>query len=114
MMQQQRKNYFGLFMIFPGLKNVLPTGQQQDSESVRSMEDFFNRFQNHHVGRLPEDDKNRYAKVISRSDVTPEQLNALPMLQVGQFLLIMRGYQSIFITAQRPSKAALRLYGGGI
>lgn len=114
MMQQQRKNYFGLFMIFPGLKNVLPTGQQQDSEAARAMEDFFNRFQNHHIGRLPEDDKNRYASVTSQSDATPEQLNTLPMLQVGQFLLILRGFQSIFITAHRPSNDELRLYGGGI
>lgn len=114
MMQQQRKNYFGLFMIFPGLKNVLPTGQQQDSEAARAMADFFNRFQNHHIGRLPEDDKNRYASVTSRTDATPEQLNSLPMLQVGQFLLILRGFQSIFIAAHRPSNDELRLYGGGI
>ena len=114
MMQQQRKNYFGLFMIFPGLKNVLPTGQQQDSEEARAMTDFFNRFQNHHIGRLPEDDKNRYASVTSRSDATPDQLDTLPMLQVGQFLLILRGFQSIFITAYRPTDAQLRMYGGGI
>ncbi|CAM4284885.1 hypothetical protein [Weissella hellenica] len=114
MMQQQRKNYFGLFMIFPGLKNVLPTGQQQDSEETRAMTDFFNRFQNHHIGRLPEDDKNRYASVTSRSDATPDQLDTLPMLQVGQFLLILRSYQSIFITAYRPTDAQLRMYGGGI
>ncbi|MGK4017872.1 type IV secretion system protein VirB4 [Weissella paramesenteroides] len=114
MMQQQRKNYFGLFMIFPGLKNVLPTGQQQDSEEARAMADFFNRFQNHHIGRLPEDDKNRYASVTSSSDVTADQLNTLPMLQVGQFLLILRGFQSIFITAYRPTDEELKMYGGGI
>ncbi|WP_370398770.1 hypothetical protein [Weissella sagaensis] len=78
------------------------------------MTDFFNRFQNHHIGRLPEDDKNRYANVTSRSDATPDQLNTLPMLQVGQFLLILRGFQSIFITAYRPTDDELRMYGGGI
>lgn len=114
MMQTQRKNYFGLFMIFPGLKNVVPEGQKQDSEAARSMEDFFNRFQNHHITRLPEDDKNRYARVTSRTDATLEQLNTLPMLQVGQFLLILRGYQSIFISANRPTDEETLLYGGGI
>lgn len=114
MMQQQRKNYFGTFMIFPGLKQVVLDGNQQVTEGTKSIRDFFNRFQNHQVGRLPQDELTRYSQITSRTDVTMDQINTLPMLHQGQFLMVIRGVQSTFFTGNRPEPDDEVLYGGGI
>ncbi|MFH0349226.1 hypothetical protein ACG92U_03015 [Leuconostoc citreum] len=43
-MAQHGKDFFGMIAIFPGLKNVVPTGQAQDNDASRAASSFFGRF----------------------------------------------------------------------
>lgn len=40
-MAQHGKDFFGMFAIFPGLKNVVPTGNAADTEASRAASSFF-------------------------------------------------------------------------
>ncbi|GAK31059.1 type IV secretion system protein VirB4 [Weissella oryzae SG25] len=114
MMRQMRKNYFGLFMIFPGLKEIVADNNQQENEVTKAIRDFFNRFQNHQVGQLSSEEIQRYASITSRIDVTQGQLNALSNLRQGQFLMVIRGVQATFFTAIAPTDDEIVMYGGGM
>ncbi|MBS0949216.1 type IV secretion system protein VirB4 [Weissella minor] len=114
MMQQQRKNYFGFFAIFPGLKDVIPEGTQVDSAGARAVSDFFNRFSYQHLFRLPSKETERLKAYISKSDMTDAQFDTINELERGQYLLNIRGFQATFVTLIEPSDEEKRLYKGGL
>lgn len=114
MMQQQRKNYFGFFAIFPGLKNVIPGGELKDSEASRAIKDFFNRFQNLHLFRLPINETTKLRDYISQSDMTDAQFSVVNDLNQRQLLLNIRGFQATFMTGKEATATEKRMYNGGL
>ncbi|GAK31547.1 putative conjugation-related ATPase [Weissella oryzae SG25] len=113
MMAQQAKNFFGTFVNFPGLTNVIPKGVMQDSAASRATTSFFGRFGTHAVFRSSREDTSRLRQVYSPNDVTDSQLNAINDLDQGQLLLNLVGTQATFMTMALTAEEE-QLFKGGL
>ena len=113
MMAQHGKDFFGMIAIFPGLKNVVPTGQAVDSDASRAASSFFGRFPKQLIGRLSKTDTTRLRKVVSESNITNGQLQALESMDQGDFLFNLVGKQATFMHVAL-NESEKRLFGGGL
>ena len=111
MMAQHGKDFFGMFAIFPGLKNVVPTGNASDTEASRAASSFFGRFPKQTIGRLSKTDTTRLRSVVSETNITDGQLQALQGLDQGDFLMNLVGKQSTFMHVDL-NDSEINLFGG--
>ncbi|WP_349535100.1 type IV secretion system protein VirB4 [Leuconostoc citreum] len=113
LMAQHGKDFFGMVAIFPGLKNVVPAGQAQDSDASRAAASFFGRFPKQVIGRLSKSDTDRLRTVVSENNITDGQLSALQSIGQGDFLMNLVGKQATFMHVSL-SEGEKRLFGGGL
>ncbi|MCT4413308.1 type IV secretion system protein VirB4 [Leuconostoc pseudomesenteroides] len=113
MMAQHGKDFFGMFAIFPGLKNVVPTGNASDTEASRAASSFFGRFPKQTIGRLSKTDTTRLRSVVSETNITDGQLQALQGLDQGDFLMNLVGKQATFMHVDL-NDSEINLFGGGL
>ncbi|MCK8605672.1 bifunctional adenosylcobinamide kinase/adenosylcobinamide-phosphate guanylyltransferase [Leuconostoc citreum] len=113
LMAQHGKDFFGMMAIFPGLKNVVPTGQFQDSDASRAASSFFGRFPKQIIGRLSTADTKRLRAVVSETNITNGQLSALQNIGQGDFLMNLIGKQATFMHVDL-SQEEIDLFGGGL
>ncbi|MCK8605728.1 type IV secretion system protein VirB4 [Leuconostoc citreum] len=113
LMAQHGKDFFGMIAIFPGLKNVVPTGLTQDTDASRAAASFFGRFPKQIIGRLSKADTTRLRSVVSENNITDGQLSALQSIGQGDFLLNLIGKQATFMHVDL-SQEELQLFGGGL
>ncbi|MCP1275779.1 hypothetical protein [Leuconostoc citreum] len=112
-MAQHGKDFFGMIAIFPGLKNVVPTGQAQDNDASRAASSFFGRFPKQIIGRLSKADTVRLRSVVSENNITDGQLAALQNISQGDFLMNLIGKQATFMHVDL-SQEEINLFGGGL
>ncbi len=113
LMAQHGKDFFGMIAIFPGLKNVVPTGQAVDSDASRAASSFFGRFPKQIIARLSQADTTRLRTVVSENNITDGQLSALQAIGQGDFLLNLVGKQATFMHVDL-SQQEIELFGGGL
>ncbi len=113
LMAQHGKDFFGMIAIFPGLKNVVPTGLAQDTEASRAASSFFGRFPKQIIGRLSKADTTRLRSVVSENNITDGQLSALQNIGQGDFLMNLIGKQATFMHVDL-SQDEIDLFGGGL
>ncbi|MCX7578915.1 type IV secretion system protein VirB4 [Leuconostoc falkenbergense] len=113
MMAQHGKDFFGMFAIFPGLKNVVPTGNASDTEASRAASSFFGRFPKQTIARLSKTDTTRLRSVVSETNITDGQLAALQGLDQGDFLMNLVGKQATFMHVDL-NDSEINLFGGGL
>ncbi|WP_099044436.1 type IV secretion system protein VirB4 [Leuconostoc citreum] len=113
LMAQHGKDFFGMIAIFPGLKNVVPTGQAQDNDASRAASSFFGRFPKQIIGRLSKADTVRLRSVVSENNITDGQLAALQNISQGDFLMNLIGKQATFMHVDL-SQEEINLFGGGL
>lgn len=113
MMAQHGKDFFGMFAIFPGLKNVVPTGNAADTEASRAASSFFGRFPKQTIGRLSKTDTTRLRSVVSETNITDGQLQALQGLDQSDFLMNLVGKQATFMHVDL-NDSEINLFGGGL
>ncbi|MFH0349146.1 hypothetical protein ACG92U_02595 [Leuconostoc citreum] len=76
---------FWYFCNISWVKNVVPTGNAVDTEASRAAASFFGRFPKQIIGRLSKTDTSRLRRVVSETNITDGQLQALQGLDQGTF-----------------------------
>lgn len=98
MMEQMRKNYCAITLVFPTLKDVLMNESSQEDHFIKyhqAVKKIFGLIQYYHLFRLQGDDVDslrRYFKL--NSSISLEQLASLEQLQPHQLLSIIVGERS--------------------
>lgn len=113
MMAQHGKDFFGNFVIAPGLKNFVFSGQTQDSAGTRAAKSFVGRFNKKIIGRLSQQDTDSLRQVVSEQEITDSQLSTIQTLDRGNFLLDLVGKQSVLMEMDLNDYEQ-ELFGGGL
>ncbi|MFT8757342.1 type IV secretion system protein VirB4 [Leuconostoc pseudomesenteroides] len=115
MMAQHGKDFFGIFAIFPSLKNVVPTGNVVDSELSRANRSFFGRFNKLEITHLPQTEADLLGQVVPEEVITPTQRKQLSSngMQRGDMLIALIGDQSVFGHIELTDWE-INLFGGGL
>jgi hypothetical protein len=115
MMAQHGKDFFGIFAIFPSLKNVVPTGETQDSDLSRANRSFFGRFSKLEITHLPQTETTLLGRVVPEEAISLTQRQQLSSndMQRGDMLIALLGDQSVFGHIELTDWE-INLFGGGL
>ncbi|MBZ2406645.1 MULTISPECIES: ATP-binding protein [Liquorilactobacillus] len=111
LMEQMRKNFTGITIACPTIKDLIPDVSGVDSPYLRAVKKIFSLMQYRGFFQLSDDDLPLLAKALGGSTTT-EELQSITKLQKKQVLLNINGDRNIVFTVQ-ATKQELNRYNGG-
>lgn len=111
LMEQMRKNYCGITIAAPTIKDLIPDTVNSDSPYLRAVRKMFSLMQYRGFFQLSDDDLPALARALGGS-TTKEELVAITKLEKKQLLFNINGDRNIVFTVQ-ATKDELQRYNGG-
>lgn len=111
LMEQMRKNFCGITIAAPTIKDLIPDTVNVDSPYLRAVKKMFSLMQYRGFFQLSDDDLPALARALGGS-TTREELKTITKLQKKQLLFNINGDRNLVFTVQATNQELQRYNGG--